>query len=109
MNRSFDRYLINGQKPDYRLKLEVAPEIRTIEQGEIIRKSQRAIGIKPGGQVSGLLFPAGMEKIGDSLYVLNLAVDGRYWKQFAQTVISQWAGQVKVHNIVRIPIPPFPK
>jgi hypothetical protein len=29
--------------------------------------------------------------------------------QFAQTVISQWAGQVKVHNIVRIPIPPFPK
>jgi hypothetical protein len=30
----------------------VAPEIRTIEQGEIIRKSQRAIGIKPGGQVT---------------------------------------------------------
>jgi hypothetical protein len=23
LNRSFDRYLINGQKPDYRLKLEV--------------------------------------------------------------------------------------
>jgi len=24
-------------------------------------------------------------------------------------VISQWAGQVKVYNIVRIPIPPLPK
>ena len=42
MNRSFDRSLINGQKPDYRLKLEVAPEIQTIEQGEIIR---RAVGV----------------------------------------------------------------
>jgi hypothetical protein len=64
LNRSFDRYLINGQKPDYRLKLEVAPEIRTIEQGEIIRKSQRAIGIKPGGQVREVphLKPGGIQK-----------------------------------------------
>lgn len=52
LNRSFDRSLINGQKPDHRLKLEVAPEIRTTEQGEIIRKSQRAIGIKPGQVIS---------------------------------------------------------
>ena len=77
--------------------------------GKVLAKLGDFNGLDESGAPRGLLFPAGMEKIGDSLYVLNLAVDGRYWKQFAQTVISQWAGQVKVHNIVRIPIPPFPK
>jgi sugar lactone lactonase YvrE len=77
--------------------------------GKVLAKLGDFNGLDESGAPRGLLFPAGMEKIGDSLYVLNLAVDGRYWKKFAPNVISQWAGQVKVHNIVRIPIPPFPK
>lgn len=77
--------------------------------GKVLAKLGDFNGLDESGAPRGLLFPAGMEKIGDSLYVLNLAVDGRWFKGFAQTVISQWAGQVKVHNIVRIPIPPFDK
>jgi sugar lactone lactonase YvrE len=77
--------------------------------GKVLAKLGDFNGLDENGAPRGLLFPAGMEKIGDSLYVLNLAVDGRYFKGLAQTVISQWAGQVKVHNIMRIPIPPFTK
>lgn len=77
--------------------------------GKVLAKLGDFNGLDENGAPRGLLFPAGMEKIGGSLYVLNLAVDGRWFKGLAQTVISQWAGQVKVHNIVRIPIPPFPK
>lgn len=74
--------------------------------GKVIGKVGDFNGLDESGAPRGLLFPAGMEKIGDSLYVLNLSVDGRYFKGLAQTVISHWAGQVKVYNIVRIPIPP---
>jgi len=77
--------------------------------GKVLAKLGDFNGLDDSGAPRGLLFPAGMEKIGDSLFVLNLAVDGRYWKQFAQNVIGQWAAQVRVYNIVRIPIPPFPK
>jgi len=68
-------------------------------------------GLDEHGAPRGLLFPAEMTKVGDYLYVGNLAVDTRYWKGLAQGVISQWAAEVKVHNIVRIParIPPIPK
>ncbi len=79
------------------------------KSGKVLAKLGDFNGLDESGAPRGLLFPAGMEKIGDSLYVLNLAVDGRYWKHLAQTVISQWAGQVKVYNIVRIPIPPLSK
>ena len=60
-------------------------------------------------------------KVGDYLYVGNLAVDTQYFKGgpalascfkgVLRTVISQWAGEVKAYNIVRIParIPPLPK
>ena len=77
--------------------------------GKVLSKLGDFNGLDDNGAPRGLLFPAGMEKIGDSLYVLNLVVDGRYFKGLAQTVISQWAGEVKVYNIVRIPIPPFLK
>jgi sugar lactone lactonase YvrE len=75
--------------------------------GKVLAKLGDFNGLDESGAPRGLLFPAGMEKIGDSLYVLNLVVDTRYFKGFAQSVISQWAAQVKVYNIVRIPIPPF--
>jgi len=77
--------------------------------GKVLAKLGDFNGVDESGAPRGLLFPAGMEKIGDSLYVLNLAVDGRWFKGLAQSVISQWAAQVRVYNIVRIPIPPFPK
>lgn len=77
--------------------------------GKVLAKLGDFNGLDESGAPRGLLFPAGMEKIGDSLYVLNLAVDGRWFKGFPPNVISHWAAQVKVYNIVRIPIPPFPK
>jgi sugar lactone lactonase YvrE len=77
--------------------------------GKVLAKLGDFNGLDESGAPRGLLFPAGMEKIGDSLYVLNLVVDTRYFKGIAQAVISQWAAQVKVYNIVRIPIPPLPK
>jgi hypothetical protein len=79
--------------------------------GKVLAKLGDFDGLDERGAPRGLLFPAEMVKVGDYLYVGNLAVDVRYFKGTAQAVISQWAGQVKVFNIVRIParIPPFPK
>lgn len=77
--------------------------------GKVLAKLGDFDGLDESGAPRGLLFPAGMEKIGDSLYVLNLAVDGRWFKGFPPNVIGQWAAQVKVFNIMRIPIPPLPK
>jgi len=58
----------------------------------------------------GLLFPAEMMKIGDVLYVTNLTVDVRYLNR-PQSPISQYAGEVKHYNIVRMPahIPRVPR
>jgi sugar lactone lactonase YvrE len=79
--------------------------------GRVLAKLGDFNGLDENGAPRGLLFPAEMTKVGDYLYVGNLACDFRYWKGLAQAVVSQWAGEVKVHNIVRIParIPPFPK
>jgi len=48
-------------------------------------------GLDEQGAPRGLLFPAQMTKVGDSLYVGNLTVDVRYFKAIAQIGISQWA------------------
>jgi sugar lactone lactonase YvrE len=79
--------------------------------GRVLAKLGDFNGLDERGAPRGLLFPAEMTKVGDYLYVGNLACDLRYWKGLAQGVVSQWAGEVKVHSIVRIPtrIPPFPK
>jgi sugar lactone lactonase YvrE len=79
--------------------------------GKVLAKLGDFNGVDENGAPRGLLFPAEMTKVGDYLYVTNLACDFRYWKGLGQAVVSQWAGEVKVHNIVRIParIPPFPK
>ena len=79
--------------------------------GKTVAKLGDFEGLDEQGAPRGLLFPAEMTKIGDYLYVGNLTVDVRYFKGRAQEGISQWAAQVKVYNIVKIParIPPFPK
>jgi len=77
--------------------------------GKALAKLGDFNGLDENGAPRGLLFPAEMTKVGDYLYVGNLACDFRYWKGVAQAVMSQWAGEVKVHNIVKIRIPPFPK
>jgi sugar lactone lactonase YvrE len=79
--------------------------------GRVLAKLGDFNGLDENGTPRGLLFPAEMTKVGDYLYVGNLACDFRYWKSIGQAVVSQWAGEVKVHNIVRIParIPLFPK
>ncbi len=89
-----------------------ADEIVVLDKaGKAVAKLGDFNGLDEQGAPRGLLFPAEMTKVGDYLYVGNLTVDMRYFKGVAQTGISQWAAQVKVYNIVRIParIPPFPK
>jgi sugar lactone lactonase YvrE len=79
--------------------------------GKAIAKLGDFNGLDERGAVRGILFPAEMHKVGDYVYVTNLALDMRKFKGVAQTLISQWAAEVKVYNIVRIParIPPFPR
>jgi sugar lactone lactonase YvrE len=79
--------------------------------GKAIAKLGDFNGLDERGAVRGLLFPAEMHKVGDYVYVTNLALDMRKFKGVAQTLVSQWAAEVKVYNIVRIParIPPFPR
>jgi len=78
--------------------------------GKVIAKLGDFNGLDERGAPRGLLWPSEPMKVGDFLYVANLVIDVRDFK-VAQTPIAQWAGQVKVHNIVRMParIPPFPK
>lgn len=79
--------------------------------GKVLAKVGDFTGLSESGAPRGLLVPAEMTKVGDYLYVTNLAADFRYFKGLAQAVISQWAGEVKVYNIVRLSarIPPLPK
>lgn len=79
--------------------------------GRAIAKLGDFNGLDESGAPRGFLQPVEMKKVGDFVYVTNLAADARHWKGLGQTGVSQWAGEVKVHNIVRIParIPPFPK
>jgi sugar lactone lactonase YvrE len=89
-----------------------ADEVVVLDKtGKAVAKLGDFNGLDEQGAPRGLLFPAEMTKIGDYLYVGNLTVDARYFKGIAQTGISQWAAQVKVYNIVKIParVPPFPK
>ena len=87
-----------------------ADEVVVLDKtGKMVAKLGDFEGLDEQGAPRGLLFPAEMTKIGDYLYVGNLTVDVRYFKRLAQEGISQWAAQVKVYNIVKIRIPPFPK
>lgn len=73
--------------------------------GKVIAKLGDFNGLDERGAPRGLLWPSEPMKVGDFVYVANLVIDVRDFK-VAQTPIAQWAAQVKVHNIVRIPIPP---
>jgi sugar lactone lactonase YvrE len=75
--------------------------------GKTVAKLGDFEGLDEQGAPRGLLFPAEMIKIGDYLYVGNLAVDVRYIKGRTQEGISQWAAQVRNHNIVKIRVPAF--
>ncbi len=79
--------------------------------GKALAKLGDFNGLDESGAPRGLLFPAEMTKVGEYLYVGNLAVDARFFKGVAQAAVSQWAGQVKAFNIVRIParIPALPR
>jgi sugar lactone lactonase YvrE len=81
-----------------------ADEVVVLDKtGKTVAKLGDFEGLDGQGAPLGLLFPAEMIKIGDYLYVGNLTVDVRYFKGRAQEGISQWAAQVKVFNIVKIP------
>jgi sugar lactone lactonase YvrE len=87
-----------------------ADEVVVLDKtGKAVAKLGDFEGLDEQGAPRGLLFPAEMIKIGDTLYVGNLTVDVRYFKGRVQDGISQWAAKAKAFNIVKMRIPPLPK
>jgi sugar lactone lactonase YvrE len=68
--------------------------------GKAISKLGDFGGIKDGKPV-GLLFPASLARRGDSIYITNLSLDLRPVVG-QQSIVSQYAAQVKRHTIARI-------
>ena len=68
--------------------------------GKAISKLGDFGGIR-GGKPVGLLFPASLVQHGDSIYITNLSLDLRPVVG-QQSIVSQYAAQVKRHTIARI-------
>src|SRR5262249_6796341 len=68
--------------------------------GKAISKLGDFGGIKDG-KVVGLLFPASLVQRGDSIFITNLSLDLRPVVG-QQSIVSQYAAQVKRHTIARI-------
>ena len=86
-----------------------ADEIVVVDpSGRVIAKLGDFGGIDRRGSPIGLLFPASAVKVGNFLYVTNLALDLRGFG-LPQPVDAQWAAAVTRHSIARIRarIPPL--
>ena len=68
--------------------------------GKAISKLGDFDGLKDGKPI-GLLFPASLVRRGDSIYITNLSLDLRPVVG-QQSIVSQYAAQVKRHTIARI-------
>jgi sugar lactone lactonase YvrE len=69
--------------------------------GRVIAKLGDFDGIEPNGAARGLLFPASLVRVGNFVYVTNLALDLRLFG-LAQTTNSQWSANVSRYTISRI-------
>ena len=79
-----------------------ADEIVVIDpSGRAIAKLGDFDGIDASGRPKGLLFPASLVRVGDSIYVTNLSLDLRLFG-LPQAVDSQYAAQVTSHTVSRI-------
>jgi sugar lactone lactonase YvrE len=79
-----------------------ADEIVVLDKtGRVIAKLGDFDGLSRRGAPRGLLFPASLVRVGDWIYVTNLALDLRLFG-LAQTVDSQWAADVKRHTVSRL-------
>ncbi|HMH54299.1 MAG TPA: NHL repeat-containing protein [Candidatus Acidoferrum sp.] len=80
-----------------------ADEIVVVDpSGRVIAKLGDFEGLAPNGAPRGLLFPASLVRVGNFIYVTNLASDLRIFGPANGTVDSQWASEVVVHTIARI-------
>jgi DNA-binding beta-propeller fold protein YncE len=68
--------------------------------GKVISKLGDFDGLRDGKPV-GLLFPASLARHDDWIYITNLALDTRAIG-LPQSIVSQYAGQVKRHTVSRI-------
>ncbi len=86
-----------------------ADEIVVLEpkEGRVIAKLGDFNGINRRGAPRGLLFPVGLVRVGEWLYVTNLSLDLRFF-ELAPPVDAPWAAQVTRHTVSRIKarIPP---
>jgi DNA-binding beta-propeller fold protein YncE len=69
--------------------------------GRVIAKLGDFDGIEPNGAARGLLFPASLVRVGNFVYVTNLALDLRLFR-LAPTTNSQWSANVSRYTISRI-------
>jgi sugar lactone lactonase YvrE len=102
-------YSINGadglfidEKDNIWVCANQADEIVVIDKsGKVIAKLGDSGGVDAHGAPRGFLFPASPVKVGEWVYVTNLALDLRNVGG-PQTIDSQWATQVKTHTISRV-------
>jgi hypothetical protein len=69
--------------------------------GRVIAKLGDFDGLSRSGAPRGLLFPVGMTRVGDWIYVSNLSLDLRLFG-FAPPVDAQWAAEVRRHTVSRL-------
>lgn len=69
--------------------------------GRVIAKLGDFDGLSRSGAPRGLLFPVGMTRVGDWIYISNLAFDLRLLG-LAPPVDAQWAAEVRRHTVSRL-------
>jgi sugar lactone lactonase YvrE len=80
-----------------------ADEIVVVDpSGKVIAKLGDFDGLDRDGAPKGLLFPASLVRVGDSIYVTNLALDLRLFG-LPQAVDSQWAAATRRYTVARLP------
>jgi len=80
-----------------------ADEIVVVDpSGRVIAKLGDFDGIDRDGAPRGLLFPASLVRVGDWIYVTNLALDLRLFG-LPETVDSQWAADTRRYTVARLP------
>jgi sugar lactone lactonase YvrE len=72
--------------------------------GRVIAKIGDFDGLDERGAVRGLLFPGALYRVGDYVYVANLAFDMRRLNA-VQTIDAKWCEETKIYSIARVPVP----
>lgn len=99
-----DGLFVDGQDRIWTTANETDEVVVIDPSGRVIAKLGDFDGLDDKGAVRGLLFPVDLCRVGDYIYVANIAFDMRRLKA-VQTIDGQWCAETKVYTISRIPVP----